>query len=241
MRFFGRRSRELRELESELRDNRPEPRDEFVDKMVGGVPKAPVPTRSRPRLGLALAFALASVIAFGAFGGIGYAKSAATNAADSTKNAVASVVQSDSGKTAARVRRATRVSKARRARYDLSRPARQSRQSPDDQRLDVGRSDPPRPRRLPRGVRSGIEPRRRPVQGEGDHLPPSARYGQAGDDQRLAFGRACPPCPWRHAWPLSGRCLEGKTRSSGGLLEHAPRQPAHEAPAVVWLHERVPH
>ena len=57
-----------------------------------------MPTRSRPRLGLALAFALASVIAFGAFGGIGYAKSAATNAADSTKNAVASVVQSDSGK-----------------------------------------------------------------------------------------------------------------------------------------------
>ena len=99
MKFFSRRSGELRTLETELRDNRPTPRDEFVDEMLGGIPDAPAPGRSRPRLGLALGFALVTVIAFGAFGGVGYAKSAASNAAKSTKHAVSSVVQSDSGKS----------------------------------------------------------------------------------------------------------------------------------------------
>ena len=98
MRFFGRQSREFQALERELRDNRPRPRGEFVDEMLGGISDAPAPGHSRPRVGLALAFALVSVIAFGAFGGIGYAKSAASNAASSTKHAVSSVVQSDSGK-----------------------------------------------------------------------------------------------------------------------------------------------
>ncbi len=66
--------------------------------MLGGVSEARAPGRTRPRLGLALAFALVTVVAFGAFGGMGYAKSAASNAADSTKKAVTSVVKNDTGK-----------------------------------------------------------------------------------------------------------------------------------------------
>ena len=97
MNVFGRRSKELQGLERELQHNRPEPRDGFVDEMLGRIPGTPAPRRSRSRVGLALAFALLTMVAFGAFGGLGYAKSAATSAVNSTTSAFSSVVRSGSG------------------------------------------------------------------------------------------------------------------------------------------------
>jgi hypothetical protein len=95
---FGRRSKELRGLESELQRNRPEPRDGFVDQVVDAISTPPVPRRQRQRLGLSLAFALTMLVIFGAFGGLGYAKSASTHTFKSTTDAFTSVVQGNPGK-----------------------------------------------------------------------------------------------------------------------------------------------
>src|SRR6476659_5303195 len=97
--IFGRRSKEFQGLEDALRENRPDPRDGFLDEMLGKISESPAPRHSRRRGGLAVAFALVTVVAFGAFGGLGYAKTAATDAVSSTTSAVASVVQGGSGST----------------------------------------------------------------------------------------------------------------------------------------------
>lgn len=88
-------------LESELRDGRPEPRRELVDALVSRVER--VPSRRevrRPRLAAALAFAVVVLAAFGAFGGIGYAKSSVVSAARSSGNVVSAVVGGGSKQSA---------------------------------------------------------------------------------------------------------------------------------------------
>jgi hypothetical protein len=78
MRLFSRRGEGGDELERALRSQRPVPRREFVDAVVGRV-EASEPARARfGRLGLALATSGLIVIAFASFGGAGYASSAAT-------------------------------------------------------------------------------------------------------------------------------------------------------------------
>ena len=76
-------------VEDELRRQRPEPRDEFVRQLSGRIS---ADSRRRPALGLRVAFAgsLASliVVAFAAFGGIGYAASAANSIAQTAQKVV---------------------------------------------------------------------------------------------------------------------------------------------------------
>ena len=77
-------------VEGELRRQRPEPRDEFVRQLSGRIS---ADSRRRPALvGLRVAFAgsLASliVVAFAAFGGIGYAASAANSIAQTAQKVV---------------------------------------------------------------------------------------------------------------------------------------------------------
>ena len=95
--IFGRRTKEFDALEHALRTDRPDPRDGFLDEMLGRISEPQPAQRSRRRGGLALAFVLVLLVGFGAFGGLGYAKSAATDAVSSTTSAVASVVQGSSG------------------------------------------------------------------------------------------------------------------------------------------------
>ena len=94
MRIFGRQSRSRQGLEDQLRQSRPQADDRFVDDLLTKISAVPTPY-VRPRLGLALAFVLVTVVAFSAFGGLGYAKSAASGAVSSTTNAVSSVVKAD--------------------------------------------------------------------------------------------------------------------------------------------------
>jgi hypothetical protein len=76
-------------LEHELRRHRPEPRDDFARQLSGRIS---ADSRRRPALGLRIAFAgsLASliVVAFAAFGGIGYAASAADGIARTAQKVV---------------------------------------------------------------------------------------------------------------------------------------------------------
>jgi hypothetical protein len=95
---------DLRNLEDELRRNRPEPRPELLSELVSRVeadaPAEPARTRrSRPRLrlGFAVAFASLFVVAFSAMGALGYAGSSTKNAVNGTVGAVKSIVKSDRG------------------------------------------------------------------------------------------------------------------------------------------------
>src|SRR5436190_13925837 len=76
-------------VEHELRRHRPEPRDDFVRQLSGRIS---ADSRRRPALGLRVAFAgsFASliVVAFAAFGGIGYAASAANSIAQTAQKVV---------------------------------------------------------------------------------------------------------------------------------------------------------
>ncbi len=76
-------------VEHELRHHRPEPGDDFVRQLSGRIS---ADTRRRPALGLRVAFAgsFASliVVALAAFGGIGYAASAATSIAQTAQKVV---------------------------------------------------------------------------------------------------------------------------------------------------------
>ena len=91
-RFFSRD--DFSDLESELRDGRPEPRAELLDELVSRVERVPVrmPAR-RPRFAAALAFAVVVLVALAAFGGVGYAKSSLVSAARSSGDVVESVVK----------------------------------------------------------------------------------------------------------------------------------------------------
>ena len=91
-RFFSRD--DFSDLESELREHRPEPRADLLDELVSRAGQVPtrVPVR-RPRLAAALVFAIVVLVALAAFGGVGYAKSSFVSAAKSSSHAVSSVVK----------------------------------------------------------------------------------------------------------------------------------------------------
>jgi hypothetical protein len=83
------------ELETELRRGRPVPPRELADELVARVEadsarRAP---STRPRLALVGVVTSVALISFGATGGLGYAKTAATGAVSSTANAFHAVVQ----------------------------------------------------------------------------------------------------------------------------------------------------
>jgi hypothetical protein len=69
------------ELERELRSNRPEPRAEFLAAIVGRVEAGRRPTAPRLRLGFAAALTVGILSSLAAFGGLGYAASAARSIA----------------------------------------------------------------------------------------------------------------------------------------------------------------
>ncbi len=81
------RGRELDHVEAALRDARPEPRPELVDRLAARMESdshpsqasaSHTPVRSRRRLVLTTGFATVFLVVFAAFGGLGYAKSAVT-------------------------------------------------------------------------------------------------------------------------------------------------------------------
>lgn len=97
VKHFWKRSRD-RELEIELRRGRPAPPQELVDELIARVEAEPtrLPRHWRPRVALAGVVTTVMLLGFGAFGGLGYAKSAATQAVSSTTHAVTTVVKSPS-------------------------------------------------------------------------------------------------------------------------------------------------
>ena len=93
-------NREVRELESELRSGRPEPRLEFLHDLALRVEGAP--TRMPlgwPRIGAALAFSVVVLAGAAAFGGVGYAKSSIVSAVKSSKQVVSAVVTNTGGRS----------------------------------------------------------------------------------------------------------------------------------------------
>lgn len=117
MSMFGRQSRDHQGLEDELRQDRPQADDRFVDELLTKISATPMPY-ARPRLGLALAFVLVTIVVFGAFGGLGYAMSAASDAVSSTTNAVSAVVNVDKGTVDAKAENGDdNASKAGQAQY----------------------------------------------------------------------------------------------------------------------------
>lgn len=105
MSLFRRKRNEFHELKNALRHDRPEPRGAFLDEMVGKISPVPAvtPKRQRLRLGLALAFAVTTLAAFGALGGFGHAEEASTETAGSTADAISNLlsVAPDPNSTAA--------------------------------------------------------------------------------------------------------------------------------------------
>ena len=89
-------------LEDELRRRRPEPRDEFVRQLSGRIS---ADSRRRPSLGLRVAFAASFasliVVALAAFGGIGYAASAANSIARTAQKVVTPKPKPAAGQSAA--------------------------------------------------------------------------------------------------------------------------------------------
>jgi hypothetical protein len=89
-RFFGERG-EAGRLERDLRLSKPEPRADFVLALTKHVAGSTRPhRRSASRLAFALALTTFVVGSFASFGGLSYAASGATSAADVVKSAVAS-------------------------------------------------------------------------------------------------------------------------------------------------------
>jgi hypothetical protein len=89
-------------LEHELRRDRPEPGKDFVRQLTARI-AADAPQRPARRTGLAFAGALTSllVVALAAFGGIGYASSAARGVARTAEKVVAPKAKDAAGQSAA--------------------------------------------------------------------------------------------------------------------------------------------
>jgi hypothetical protein len=83
------------EIEAHLRRERPTPPQELVDDLVARVEadSARQARSARPRVALVSVVTAVALIMFGASGGLGYAKSAATGAASSTAHAFRTVVK----------------------------------------------------------------------------------------------------------------------------------------------------
>jgi hypothetical protein len=96
MRFWRRRS-ELGHLESELRDARPEASDQFVQSVSSRLEPRQVPFR-RLRIALVAALTLLLLAAFGATGGIGYAKKSAQAVWQANGNGGGNTVQTQRGR-----------------------------------------------------------------------------------------------------------------------------------------------
>jgi hypothetical protein len=94
--------RETGWLEHELRRNRPEPGKDFVRELTARI-SADAPQRPARRTGLAFAGALTSLLvaALAAFGGIGYASSAARGVARTAEKVVAPKAKDAAGQSAA--------------------------------------------------------------------------------------------------------------------------------------------
>jgi hypothetical protein len=100
-RFFGERG-EAGRLERDLRLSKPEPRAEFVLALTKNVAGSTRPRRrSASRLAFALALTTFVVGSFASFGGLSYAASGATSAADVVKSAVVSHNPRPSSRTSA--------------------------------------------------------------------------------------------------------------------------------------------
>jgi hypothetical protein len=83
------------ELERQLRAGRPEPRSEFVHALADNV-SGRSRRSARLRVGFAGAISVAAVVSLSAFGGLGYAASAAKHAADQAQ-AVVTGATNDAG------------------------------------------------------------------------------------------------------------------------------------------------
>jgi len=78
------------DLERELRARRPEPRPELVEEIARMVGRERPRRSDRPiRLGVAVAFSAAMLIALGAFGGLSYAANGVSHAVSSAVHAIA--------------------------------------------------------------------------------------------------------------------------------------------------------
>ena len=75
-------------LERRLRDGRPQPRQQVVDSISALVSSRPNPRPAKLRLGLAGAFTAVFVVSLAAFGGLGYAATAVSHAANSAAHFV---------------------------------------------------------------------------------------------------------------------------------------------------------
>jgi hypothetical protein len=90
---FWKRLNGSNELEGRLRRERPAPPRELVDDLVARIEADSAPaSRARPRIALVSLVTAVTLFAFGATGGLGYAKSAATGAVSSTAHAFKAVV-----------------------------------------------------------------------------------------------------------------------------------------------------
>jgi hypothetical protein len=98
MRGFWKRASDVKELETALRRDRPAPRKELVDRMVGLLdePRAPMPQplrRSRPAI--AALVSVVALLAFAVFGGLGYAKSSGSGAFHRAAHSVGKIIKSN--------------------------------------------------------------------------------------------------------------------------------------------------
>ena len=75
------------DLERRLREERPEARDEFVQRVAGEVRGRRTHPSARPRMTLAFALSAALLVSMVAFGGVGAAKNAVSSSTDSIRSA----------------------------------------------------------------------------------------------------------------------------------------------------------
>lgn len=102
MKRFWKRSTDP-ELEAELRRGRPAPPQALVDDLVAHIDAESrrSPSLWRPRVALVSFVSAVTLVGFGAFGGLGYAKTAASGAVFSTAHAVAKITKAPSQKDTA--------------------------------------------------------------------------------------------------------------------------------------------
>ena len=98
MKRFWKRFTGRDDLETELLRKRPAPPQQLVDELRARIEadSSHAPRPSRPRIALVGVVTAVALVVFGVSGGLGYAKSTASDAVSSTAHAVASVVKTQS-------------------------------------------------------------------------------------------------------------------------------------------------